>query len=167
MNIIHLFKLILPIFLFISISSYLYALFGPIGPTELIGVLFVLILIVVILLILREVLCWYWKINERVSLLKDIQKSIASIRENGEKKERQNNYVGKDFHVDKVEEKKEAEKAEEREKVEKTEKKTEAEKKIEAEKAIEIAKKKLAAAKREADLGEEYTKNKDDDFLKY
>ena len=35
-----------------------------------------LVFCVIIFLLLREFFCWYWKINERISLLKDIKKRL-------------------------------------------------------------------------------------------
>lgn len=45
-------------------------------------------IIIVIFLVLREVNCWYWKINERVSLMKKqnllLQKLIITIKNKGQ-----------------------------------------------------------------------------------
>ena len=45
-------------------------------------------IIILIFLVLREVNCWYWKINERVSLMKKqnllLQKLIITIKDNGQ-----------------------------------------------------------------------------------
>ncbi len=50
------------------------------GYGEFIGSLLVTILILlVIFLILREVVCWYWKINETLSVLKQIRDLLASM----------------------------------------------------------------------------------------
>jgi hypothetical protein len=41
--------------------------------------IFVAFGVVVLFLVLREVWCWYWKINEALSLLKDIQAVLRNI----------------------------------------------------------------------------------------
>lgn len=44
-----------------------------------IGQLFIVLLVVlVVFLILRELICWYWKINEKVALLKEIRDLLRS-----------------------------------------------------------------------------------------
>jgi hypothetical protein len=62
--------------LFLGSASPAYA----IGEFETdLGYLFIaLIVIVVILLILREFTCWYWKINERIALMKEIRDALQS-----------------------------------------------------------------------------------------
>ena len=42
------------------------------------GLLITLVILVVIFLVLREFFCWYWKINERLALLKDIRDHLAT-----------------------------------------------------------------------------------------
>lgn len=166
MNIKQFFRLLLPITIFISAVNFLYARYqfsSRSGGLEDLAsyLVIVLIIVVVVFFILREVMCWYWKINEIVSILKDIQENMTSIRADGKKREQQNNYMEKNVQVEKVKQKTEAEKAEE------IEKRKEADAKAEAEKAEEIRKKKEALAKREAELDEERKKKKDDDFFKY
>lgn len=39
-----------------------------------------LIIAVVVFLICRELICWYWKLNDIVSLLRDIKKSLDDIK---------------------------------------------------------------------------------------
>ena len=41
---------------------------------------FFIIVIVFIFLVIREILMWYWKINERISLLEDISDDLSAIR---------------------------------------------------------------------------------------
>ena len=49
------------------------------GYGEFIGSLLITLLVVlVIFLILREAVCWYWKINETLSVLKEIRDLLAS-----------------------------------------------------------------------------------------
>jgi len=38
-----------------------------------------LVIVIVVMLILREFTCWYWKINEIVSLLKDLNERLNSL----------------------------------------------------------------------------------------
>jgi hypothetical protein len=45
--------------------------------------LMVLVVWLVVMLILRELACWYWKINEVVGLLTAIKGEIASLRNTG------------------------------------------------------------------------------------
>jgi hypothetical protein len=74
-------KLILGTLILLSLVNILYAQFqrsSSIGVSELIYVLGVLLILIVVMLILREFACWYWKINEIVSLLKDIKGTLGS-----------------------------------------------------------------------------------------
>jgi hypothetical protein len=77
------------VMIFLAVISCAYAM-GPspqggsrdgIGGQFLTGLVIVLLVLIVVLLILRELVCWYWKINETISLLKQIrdllQKSIS------------------------------------------------------------------------------------------
>jgi hypothetical protein len=57
----------------------LLALFGADkGQFFLIGGL-VLAITIIIFLILRQVFCWYWKINRMVSLLQSIEQKMAIL----------------------------------------------------------------------------------------
>ena len=47
-------------------------------------IIIVVIVLVVIFLILREVNCWYWKINERISLMND-QNELLRVLISGSK----------------------------------------------------------------------------------
>lgn len=38
-----------------------------------------LLIVILIFLICRELVCWYWKLNEVVSLLRDIKESLNKI----------------------------------------------------------------------------------------
>ncbi len=57
-----------------GLPSYAHARggFEDMGGTLLIS----LVIIIVVFLILREVVCWYWKINETLSVLKEIRDSL-------------------------------------------------------------------------------------------
>lgn len=50
--------------------------------TLVIGLLIYTAVTLFIFLIIRELVCWYWKINERITLLRSIDQRLASI-ENG------------------------------------------------------------------------------------
>lgn len=51
------------------------------GLMTLLGTLFFVGLIsLAVFLILREMMCWYWKINEGLSVLREIQSSLDSLR---------------------------------------------------------------------------------------
>lgn len=76
----------------LSMPSYTQAMGvggGPssgyaIGERAFIGVLLTLVVIVVILLIFREIICWYWKMNEVVSLLTDIRELLRTTQKSEE-----------------------------------------------------------------------------------
>ena len=34
------------------------------------------LILVVVLLVIREVICWYWKINQQIALLKEIRDAL-------------------------------------------------------------------------------------------
>jgi hypothetical protein len=57
--------------LIIGLPSYAHAQ-GQYGDT-LTSMLVSLLILLVVFLIFREVVCWYWKMNETVSLLKEIR----------------------------------------------------------------------------------------------
>ncbi len=40
-----------------------------------------LLVVLLLLLLLREVNCWYWKINRVIELLSQIQKDLAEIKQ--------------------------------------------------------------------------------------
>jgi len=46
-----------------------------------VGELIVIIVIIVVIAFLREFLCWYWKINEGINILKRIETKLSSIAE--------------------------------------------------------------------------------------
>jgi len=48
-------------------------------PEMLKGVIFPLVIVFLIFLILRELMCWYWKINNIVRLLEDIIKKMNEV----------------------------------------------------------------------------------------
>lgn len=54
------------------VSTFFNLLASPIGW------LIVLLAIILIFLIIREILCWYWKINEGLNSLNDIKREIAT-----------------------------------------------------------------------------------------
>lgn len=43
----------------------------------IVEVLISLVIFVIIFLVCREIFCWYWKINQRVELLKEIKALLA------------------------------------------------------------------------------------------
>jgi hypothetical protein len=45
----------------------------------------VLAIIIVVFIALREGVCWYWKINERVALLEEIRSLLAKNSNSGDK----------------------------------------------------------------------------------
>ncbi len=53
-------------------SSFFALLTSPIGW------LIILAVIILIFLIIREILCWYWKINEGLDSMNDIKREIAT-----------------------------------------------------------------------------------------
>lgn len=64
----------------LGVPSYAYAS----GEGEVITtVLIVTVVIGVIFLICREMVCWYWKINQRVALLTEIRDLMASNQSSG------------------------------------------------------------------------------------
>ena len=65
---------IYPSVLFCSLLSFPSLAFARGGVEDIIGsLLIVLIVVVVAFLICRELVCWYWKINETLSVLKEIR----------------------------------------------------------------------------------------------
>ena len=68
------------IFALLSMPTLSYAYGGWFNYSDYIGVLMIwLIVVVVIFLLMREVLCWYAKINERLAILKEIRDSLNKI----------------------------------------------------------------------------------------
>ena len=70
-------------------------------------VLIVVVILVVVFLILREVNCWYWKINERVSLQKEQNSILKKIlkelnNEPKSKNKKTSQKKGDDYYVDKT-----------------------------------------------------------------
>ena len=56
------------------------AVAGPFGGGDFIGTLFIVLAVtVIVFLIIREILCWYWKINTIVSLLEDIKGKLGTV----------------------------------------------------------------------------------------
>jgi uncharacterized membrane protein len=47
------------------------------GTPNLVSVLIGLAILLVVFLLVREVLCWYWKINKAISLLTEIRDLLA------------------------------------------------------------------------------------------
>jgi len=61
-----------------AIPSYAYAS----TDTEFyVKILIGLFILVIIFLVLREVLCWYWKINERLAILEEVRDLLSKIYE--------------------------------------------------------------------------------------
>ena len=48
---------------------------------ELTILFIVLAVSIIIFLICREIICWYWKINERLDIQRDIRNSLNAIQE--------------------------------------------------------------------------------------
>ncbi len=48
------------------------------GELNLAAILTVLAVVIVVFLIVREILCWYWKVNQAVALLTEIRDLLAS-----------------------------------------------------------------------------------------
>jgi hypothetical protein len=53
--------------------------------SDLFSVLAILAIVIVVSLVLREGICWYWKINERVALLEEIRNLLAKNSNSGDK----------------------------------------------------------------------------------
>lgn len=47
------------------------------GNSDLFSILAILAIVIVVFLALREGICWYWKINERVALLEEIRNLLT------------------------------------------------------------------------------------------
>ena len=85
MNIKQPLKLLLPIILFISGINFLYAKYQYSSRGEGLGdlafyLVIGLIIVVVVFLILREVNCWYWKINERLQIQKESLEALKDLK---------------------------------------------------------------------------------------
>lgn len=50
---------------------------NPFGEPNIAAILIALAVVVVVFLIVREVLCWYWKVNQAVALLTEIRDLLA------------------------------------------------------------------------------------------
>lgn len=48
------------------------------GELNLAAILTVLAVVVIVFLVVREILCWYWKVNQAVALLTEIRDLLAS-----------------------------------------------------------------------------------------
>lgn len=65
------------IFIMVVVPSHAYAR----GEGEYFAYLAITVVVIVVLFLLfREIFCWYWKINERVSLLKEIRDALQSAQ---------------------------------------------------------------------------------------
>jgi hypothetical protein len=47
------------------------------GENTLVGLLVILAISIVLFLICREIICWYWKINQSIALLTEIRDLLA------------------------------------------------------------------------------------------
>jgi hypothetical protein len=54
----------------------------PLSPVAIASTIIILLIIIVAFLALREFFCWYWKINEKLQKLSNIEKYLALIAEN-------------------------------------------------------------------------------------
>ena len=52
------------------------------GQSFIVTMLITVVVMIVVFLILREFFCWYWKINEIVSLLSDIKNRLSNNNSN-------------------------------------------------------------------------------------
>lgn len=52
-------------------------------------IIIAIVISIAVFLILREFICWYWKINERVSLLEDILEELKKMNGSEEKGEKE------------------------------------------------------------------------------
>ena len=50
---------------------------NTLGSPNLVAILIGLAILLVVFLLVREVLCWYWKINKAISLLTEIRDLLA------------------------------------------------------------------------------------------
>lgn len=50
---------------------------NTLGSPDLVVILIVLAIVLVVFLLVREVLCWYWKINKAIALLTEIRDLLA------------------------------------------------------------------------------------------
>ncbi len=57
---------------FLSCENFSGALFCP---SDILDFLFWFFLFILFFLLMREVFCWYWKINHRLSVLKKIEEN--------------------------------------------------------------------------------------------
>ncbi len=51
-------------------------------PDFISGILLAVLIAIIVFLVLRELVCWYWKINRRVGLLEDIHRSLQILIQN-------------------------------------------------------------------------------------
>ncbi len=51
-------------------------------PDFISAILLTVIIAIIVFLVLRELVCWYWKINRRVGLLEDIHRSLQILIQN-------------------------------------------------------------------------------------
>lgn len=61
-------------------SNILSVLAGVIGGMEITIIIYI-VLAIVLFLILREVACWYWKINERKNLMEEQNELLKELIE--------------------------------------------------------------------------------------
>ena len=71
-------------------------------------IIIAIVIIIAVFLILREFVCWYWKINERVSLLEDILEELKKMN-GSENKEEKGESVPPKIETNKKEEEQEIE----------------------------------------------------------
>lgn len=73
--------------IFIQLFSFIFPIYAFAGTgiegTNLASLFIILLITIVIFLICRELLCWYWKINQTISILIDIRDSLNHIKKTG------------------------------------------------------------------------------------
>lgn len=67
-------------FFAVSILTPSHALAGN-GGSDFSGALIGLLIVIIFFLVCREIMCWYWKINETVKLLTGIRESLQAIEQ--------------------------------------------------------------------------------------
>jgi hypothetical protein len=73
----------------------------------LFGLLIALAILVILFLIFREILCWYWKINERIELHKELIHEIKKLNGNISTRAREDNKGEKFQEISSTEDEKE------------------------------------------------------------
>lgn len=51
------------------------------GNDSFFGIILAIGILFVIFLVIREIICWYWKINEGIELLRSINDKLSTLKE--------------------------------------------------------------------------------------